>query len=150
MGDQQPPPRIQTLRTQTPDAVVSTYTLQQKQSIISSTAKIEEILKNKNNEIKTWKDNYNALLQQLGAIAPTVEKAVKDALQNLKLDTDLQAIKDAINKIDNEDVKNLINSKTDEILQKFSSVQVPVTIDAADADERLRRLIANEENLSSP
>ncbi|CAG8776319.1 10956_t:CDS:2, partial [Cetraspora pellucida] len=55
----QPPPtqtpqqsRIQTpLRTQTPDSVVSTYTLQQKQN------------------------NYNTLLQQLGAIAPTVEKA---------------------------------------------------------------------------
>ncbi|CAG8730552.1 4731_t:CDS:1, partial [Cetraspora pellucida] len=139
----------QTLRTQTPDAVVSTYTLQQKQSIIASTAKIEEILKNKNNEIKTWKDNYNTLLQQLGAIAPTVKKAVKDALQNLKLDTNIQAIKDAINKIDNEDVKNLINSKTDEILQKFSGVQVPVLIDAADAEEHLRRLIANEDN-SSP
>jgi len=75
-----------------------------------------------------------------------VKNAVKDALQNLKLDTDLQAIKDAINKIDNEDVKNLINSKTDEILQKFSDVQVPVPIDASDAEERLRRLIANEDN----
>ncbi|CAG8571874.1 5478_t:CDS:1 [Cetraspora pellucida] len=137
------------VQTSQPDPVVSTYTLQQKQSILTSTAKLEEILKNKNNEIKTWKENYNTLLKQLGEIAPTVEKAVKDALQNLKLDTDLQAIKDAINKIDNEDVKNLINSKTDEILQKFSDVQVPVPIDAADAEERLRRLIANEDN-SSP
>ncbi|CAG8721688.1 2908_t:CDS:1, partial [Cetraspora pellucida] len=68
------PPRTQTPqppRTQTPDSVVSTYTLQQKQSIIASTAKLEEILKNKNNEIKTWKDNYNTLLQQLGSIGPT-------------------------------------------------------------------------------
>ncbi|CAG8697799.1 8431_t:CDS:2 [Cetraspora pellucida] len=84
----------------------------------------------------------------LSAIGLTVKKVVKDALQNLKLDTDLQVIKDAINKIDNEDIKNLINSKTDEILQKFSDVQVPVPIDAADADESLRRLIANEENLN--
>ncbi|CAG8796673.1 4564_t:CDS:1 [Cetraspora pellucida] len=126
-----------------PDPVVQTYTLQQKQLL---TAKIEEILRNKNREIKTWQDNYNELLKQLGEIAPTVEKAVQDALKNLKLDTDIQAIKDAISKIDNEEIKNLINSKTDNILQKFNDVQVPVPIDAADAEESLRRLIANEEN----
>ncbi|CAG8625426.1 4971_t:CDS:1, partial [Cetraspora pellucida] len=68
-------PISQPPRTQTPDSVVSTYTLQQKQSIIASTAKLEQILQNKNKELKTWKDNYNTLLQQLGEIAPTVEKA---------------------------------------------------------------------------
>ncbi|CAG8821426.1 2463_t:CDS:1, partial [Cetraspora pellucida] len=114
---------------------VQTYTLQQKQNIIASSARIEEILKNKNREIKTWQNNYNELLKQLGQIASTVEKAVQNALKNLKLDTDIQAIKDAISKIDNEEIKNLINSKTDEILQKFSNVQVPVPIDAADAEE---------------
>ncbi|CAG8652123.1 21359_t:CDS:2 [Cetraspora pellucida] len=72
------------------------------------------------------------------------ETSVQDALKNLKLDTDIQAIKDAIIKIDNEEIKNLINSKTDEILQKFSDVQVPVPIDAADAEKSLRRLIANK------
>ncbi|CAG8655271.1 24540_t:CDS:2 [Cetraspora pellucida] len=83
-----------------PDPVIQTYTFQQKQN------------------------NYNKLLKQLGDIASTVEKAVQDALKNLKLDTDLQVIKDAINKIDNEEVKNLINSKTNKILQKFSDVQM--------------------------
>ncbi|CAG8782554.1 15749_t:CDS:1, partial [Cetraspora pellucida] len=105
--------------------------------ILVLTTKIEKILRNKNREIETWQDNYNELLKQLGDITPTVEKAVQDALKNLKLDTNLQVIKDAINKIDNEEVKNLINFKTDEILQKFSNVQVPVPIDAANAEKSL-------------
>ncbi|CAG8649818.1 3483_t:CDS:2 [Cetraspora pellucida] len=81
--------------------------------------------------------NIKRNIFQLGNITPIVEKAVQVALKNLKLNTDLQAIKDAINKIDNKEIKNLINSKTDKILQKFSDVQVPVPIDTADAEESL-------------
>ncbi|CAG8551887.1 12949_t:CDS:2 [Cetraspora pellucida] len=114
-------------QTPCPDSVVSTYTQNQKQRIAEASAKLqiilkdkEVILKQKDDELQNQKKLYDDLLKTLNDIGPTVEKAVKEALQNLNIDNDLKEINEALKKIDNEDLKKLINNKTEEIKAKIA------------------------------
>ncbi|CAG8793714.1 9298_t:CDS:1 [Cetraspora pellucida] len=128
------------LQTPHPDPVVLTYTQNQKQRIAESVAKIEVILKQKDNELRNQKKLYDDLLKTLNDIGPIVEKVVKEALQNLNIDNDLKEINDALKKIDNEDLKKLINDKTEEIKAKLDDFQVPPLIEADDIATSMKHL----------
>ncbi|CAG8843373.1 14806_t:CDS:2, partial [Racocetra persica] len=84
--------------------------------------------------------NYNAFLEKLTNLAPDVNAAVKKALQesqplfedalkksleNLNIAKDIKDIKDAVDKIDNENLKKIINEKTQSIETKIENINIP-------------------------
>ncbi|CAG8679513.1 3597_t:CDS:2 [Cetraspora pellucida] len=111
--------------------------------IAEASAKIEVILKQKDDELRNQKKLYDDLLKTLNDIGPIVEKAVREALQNLNIDNDLKEINEALKKIDNKDLKKLINEKTEEIKAKLDDFQILTPIEADDIASTLEQL-ANE------
>ncbi|CAG8753313.1 1154_t:CDS:2, partial [Cetraspora pellucida] len=75
---------------------------------------------------------------------PTADPVVQTYTQNQKQRIAESTAKLA--KIDNDELKNFINDKTEEIKEKIGDFQVPTPIDAADIAATLDQLVTENEN----
>ncbi|CAG8768885.1 17533_t:CDS:1 [Racocetra persica] len=111
----------------------------QKTQLSGQLKRIQQLLKNKTEQNAQLQTNYNALLKKLTNLAPDVNAAVKKALQesqplfedalkksleNLNIAKDIKDIKEAVDKIDNEDLKKIINEKTQSIETKIENINI--------------------------
>ncbi|CAG8830141.1 23901_t:CDS:1 [Racocetra persica] len=112
----------------------------QKAQLSGELRRIQQLLKDKTNQNTQLQNNYNALLEKLTNLTPEINDAVKKAiensqplfedilkkaLENLNIANDIKDIKNAIDKIDNEDLKKIINEKTELIENKIENIKIP-------------------------
>ncbi|CAG8844907.1 5907_t:CDS:2 [Racocetra persica] len=103
-------------KPQTPDYEI------QKAQLSSELRRIQQLLKDKTDQNAQLQTNYNALLEKITDLLPTINAAVKKSIED---SNEFNELKDIINKIDNEDLKKLINEKAESIENKIDNIKIP-------------------------
>ncbi|CAG8810156.1 23807_t:CDS:1 [Racocetra persica] len=113
-------------KTQTPDYEI------QKAQLSGKLRCIQQLLKDKTDQNTQLQTNYNALLEKITDLTPTINAAIKKSIEDSRplfeealkkilsenLNNEINELKDIINKIDNEKLKKPINKKAESIEKK--------------------------------